>query len=199
MAVVMASFSLQTVFAQVTTTLPKYTLYVDGKPVDMEAGKELTLEGQFTNPVLRIVVDRFVLFDNGTISFRYPNYFARQEEGGIGYKSWTLDGNDFNIMLFHFDGKVKVEDVTELIKKKFGKKNCSETTIQKTIGTKILDGTRLNIQIAHVQIHQDFYRLPVQADKMTAFLVFQSTVQEGGGLSDEEIETMRLFNESVKY
>lgn len=185
--------------AQSVSNSPKYTLYIDGKPHEIEAGKELKIEGQFSNPVFKIVADQFILFDNGTVSFRYPNYFARQEDGGIGYKSWTLDGNDFNIMLFHFDGKVNVQDVTELIKKKFGKKNCTETAIQKTIGTKILDGTRLNIQIANVQIHQDFYRLPVQAEKMSAFLVFQSTVQDGGGLSEEEIETMKLFNESVKY
>ena len=178
---------------------PVYTLHVDGKPYALKAGEELKLKGHWSDPVLKLEEQGYQVFDNGSISFRYPNYMARQEDGGIGYKTWTLDGKDFIIMLFQFEGKVAAENVTEQIKKKFGKKNCTETPIQRTIGNKLLDGTRLNIQIADVRLHQDFYTLPGSGEKMTSFLVFQSTDLAGGGLSEEEIETMKLFNASVRY
>ena len=43
----------------------------------------------------------------------YPKYFSKDEEGGIGYKTWTLDGNDFNIMLFNFEGNVEIDQFIE--------------------------------------------------------------------------------------
>lgn len=192
------SFISTSLIAQQSNTNSQFSLFINGKEYAIEEGKELKLNETLTNPVFKIVSELNHTFDNGTISFKYPKSFAKEEEGGIGYKSWTLDGNDFNIMLFNFDGKIETEAFTDIIIKKFGKKNCSQSQIQKTIGNKQMDGVRLKISIAKIIIHQDFFKLPIEG-KISSFLVFQSTESDNGGLSEEELSTMKLFNETVKY
>jgi hypothetical protein len=196
LALILLSF-LQTK-AQDKSPSTLYSLLINGNKYVIEEGKDLKINETFVNPIVTIKSEPFQLFDNGNISFLYPKYFSREEEGGIGYKTWTLDGNDFNIMLFNFEGNVEIEQFVEIIYKKFGKKNCTRSQIITRIGKEDLTGIRLRISIAKIFIHQDFYKLPSN-EKFTSFLVFQNTEKEGVIQTEEEKETMKAFNESVKY
>jgi hypothetical protein len=95
-----------TVFAAENIEPPLgYTLIINGVEKRVILGSDLQIQGNFTNPTIKIVPDKEREFLHGGFSFKYPSYFTFESDiESDKYKNWTMSGNDFKIMIFKVKG-----------------------------------------------------------------------------------------------
>jgi hypothetical protein len=182
--------------AQVDTTKePKAGLIVtiNGKEYRISEGEEITRNG--TTVSVKIADSK--VFDIGSISFSYPKHFAFEYEEAVGYKNWTLDGNNFNIMYFEVT-EGTLDGFVDEISGQFGKQNCVITKTYKELGAKKLLGKRINVSLMGQKLTLDLFEIP-SSDEITRIIAFQDSLDEYGNPTDEGFSTLKMLQKSIKY
>jgi hypothetical protein len=171
----------------------KLDVLIDGKEFSILDGDTL----KYDSKSIVIRTSQYMTFDFEALKFDFPKHFSNQFEHGDGYKTWTLDGNDFVIMYFIFDIKVERDAFIKEMVDKFGKKNCTLSDRRTKLGTIDLSGKRINIALAGVKITYDIFSLNTD-DGKTHYIAFQDTKGDDGSESQEGLETLDVLNKTIK-
>ena len=186
--------------AQNTVDEPANTvnLVIDGRAYSMEEGGavDVTVGGTTVKASASIANTKHTR--GGGVSFDYPRYYAYEHESSDGLERWALDGNNMVVTLMAMGAAVSTEDLTDGMKERFGKKNCTVSTTSIELGGRSLSGQRMNVTLAGTGLTIDVLELP-QQDGGSNFLLIQDLVEEGGGVSDENRETLGLLQRTMKY
>ncbi len=179
---------------------PKATfiLQIGDQQYFLSQGEEMTLDPIDKAAKVSIRLGDSKRLETGAMAFDYPNGYGFEFEESEGYKNWTLDGNNFVIMLFQFDAKTELDDFLDLMISQFGKKNTSTSATSMTLGNRKLEGKRLDVSLVGQRISLDFLEI-VQPDGKTRFLALQDTKNEDGSDSAESRDTIKMIAGSVKY
>jgi hypothetical protein len=188
---------ISSVFSQSTSgenkPVLKLDVLIDGKEFSILDGDTL----KYDSKSIVIRTSQYMTFDFEALKFDFPKHFSNQFEHGDGYKTWTLDGNDFVIMYFIFDIKVERDAFIKEMVDKFGKKNCTLSDRRTKLGTIDLSGKRINIALAGVKITYDIFSLNTD-DGKTHYIAFQDTKGDDGSESQEGLETLDVLNKTIK-
>ncbi|MEM9820561.1 MAG: hypothetical protein AAF985_05795 [Bacteroidota bacterium] len=180
-----------------TKEAPKsiFIIQVNGKEQVLSEGQDYQIDA---NTSISVKLADFRQFDIGTISFDYPSNFGFSYEEDLGYKNWTLDGNDFLIFYFEFDAKVeKTEFINEMLVQ-FGEGNYQVEEKPINVGAKLTDGTRANISILGQIITIECFELG-QGEDLSRFIVFQDTRTVPESPSEEATKTLKMIEETLRY
>jgi len=175
-----------------------FEVKVNSKAYILEEGKELDIDGEFKNPRISIKLADFKKFNAANLSFQYPSNFSFEVEKSIGYKSWTLDGNDYVIMIFDVDGQTEVKDFIDNMIPEFGEENCKTKLIESRLGEKILSGIQLYVELAGQELTIDFYKYS-SSDHNSKYIAFQDALEANGASTNEALKTFKMINDSIKY
>jgi len=171
----------------------KLEVLIDGKPFTLYDGDTL----QYDSKSIVIRTSPYMTFDFEGLMFDFPKHFTSQFERGVGYKTWTLDGNDFVIMYFVFDMPIEASVFVKEMVDKFGKKNCTLSDRRTRLGNIDLAGKRINITLVGVKLTYDLFELKTN-DGKTHYIAFQDTKGDDGSESQEGLETLDVLNKTIK-
>ena len=171
----------------------KLDVLIDGKQFSIHDGDTL----QFDSKSIVIRTSQYMTFDFEALKFDFPKHLSNEYEHGEGYKTWTLDGNNFVIMYFIFDVEVDSDVFIKEMVDKFGKKNCTLSDRRTRLGKIDLAGKRINITLAGVKITFDIFSLNTN-DGKTHYLAFQDTKGDDGSESQEGLEALDLLNKTIE-
>ena len=171
----------------------KLIVTINGQEYNVSEGEEIRKGG--TTVSVKIADSK--TFDNGLISFNYPKHFAFEYEEDYGYKNWTLDGNNFIIMLFEMsDGTL--DAFVDEVAGRFGKNNCTITRSSKQLGSKKLKGKKISVNLMGEQLTLDLFKVPSRDGKIR-IIAFQDSLDEYGNSTDEGFSTLKMIQRSIKY
>ncbi|MEM9921497.1 MAG: hypothetical protein AAF990_25570 [Bacteroidota bacterium] len=179
---------------------PKSTFIVkigDQEQVVTE-GQELTIPPSDQPTVLSIKLSEHKTLKTDKISFDYPSNFSFETESDIGFKSWTLDGNDYIVTVFEFAGGTELNDFAEGLVGQFGKENCKIKKMEQSIGPKKLSGIGIDVTLIGQKLTYNILEIFTASEK-SCFLVLQDSPKDNGNPSDESIETLEMIGKSVVY
>jgi hypothetical protein len=171
----------------------KLDVLIDGKQFSIHDGDTL----QYDSKSIVIRTSQYMTFDFEALKFDFPKHLSNEYEHGEGYKTWTLDGNNFVIMYFIFDVEVDSDVFIKEMVDKFGKKNCTLSDRRTRLGKIDLAGKRINITLAGVKITFDIFSLNTN-DGKTHYLAFQDTKGDDGSESQEGLEALDLLNKTIE-
>jgi hypothetical protein len=174
-----------------------YTLRLDGEVVRLVPGKAVRIKGHFADPKATLVPDTERLFTYGQVTFKYPANFAFEADFDTeGIKMWTLDGNNFVIMVQQYETvEMTPKAFAEQLKELYGPKTKIESRSY-TFNSHQYSGTRVHFTVAKQTLIQDILALPTK--KGTRLLILQDNPPEEG-LSAESKSVLKLLNESLKH
>lgn len=175
-----------------------FEVQVDSKKYTLEEGNELEIDGELKNPKISIKLLDYKKFNTGSISFDYPTDFSFEVEKSEGYKNWTLDGNDYVIMIFDIDGETTVKDFIDNMIVEFGEEKCKTKEIKSRIGEKILSGIQLYVELVGQKLTVDFYEYS-NSESNSKYIAFQDILDENGNASKEASRTFKMINDSIQY
>jgi hypothetical protein len=175
-----------------------FEVQVNSEKHIIEEGKTIDIDGKLQNPKITVKLMPSKKFNGGNLEFEYPNNYSFEYEESLGYKNWTLDGNDYIIMIFDIDGKMQLEDFVQSMIQQFGKQNCKTKNIETTLGDKKIKGTQIYVELVGEKLIIDFYQYS-SSDNNSKFISFQDSLDYQGNLSNEAIMTFKMINESIKY
>lgn len=113
----------------------KYTLIINGKPVDIVEGKPIRLAGELKNPEVTLNVDPHRTFIYLGVTFRYPRHFAFNTDlSDKEFRQWSVSGNDFKIKVFDLEGDITPAMYAGATSEAFGKGNW--TTLDPRLRTR---------------------------------------------------------------
>ena len=173
--------------------LMKIEVLIDGKPFTIHDGDTL----KYDSKSIVVRTSPYLTFDFEALFFDFPKHFSSEFEHDDGYKTWTLDGNNFVIMYFVFDMPIDADVFIKEMVDKFGKKNCSLSDRRTRLGNIDLAGKRINITLAGVKLTYDIFVLKTN-DGKTHYLAFQDTKGDDGSESQEGLETLDVLNKTIK-
>ena len=173
--------------------LMKLDVLIDGKPYTIHDGDTL----QYDSKSIVVRTSQYMTFDFEGLTFDFPKHFSSEFEQDEGYKTWTLDGNDFVIMYFVFEMPVEADVFIKEMVDKFGKKNCTLSDRRTRLGNIDLAGKRINITLVGVKLTYDLFALKTN-DGKTHFIAFQDTKGDDWSESQEGIETLGVLNRTIK-
>ena len=183
---------------QAETEEPKlsYELLIGEKRVDITADNETVVEGDFSNPKIRLIPSKVRLFNYAGISFEYPSNFAFEADLTTpGIKIWTLDGNDNVIMIQKHAGKIELSELMMELKTLYGE-GVEPAKVKHMLGGKEYSGLRVKLELATIKIIQDYIQLPCK-DGSLVMMVQDFPIEEK--ISDAEIKNvLKLLNTSFK-
>jgi hypothetical protein len=179
-------------------TKSMFEVQVDSKKYQLEEGNELDIDGELKNPKISIKLLDFKKFKAGNLSFEYPSNFSFEVEKGEGYKNWTLDGNNYVIMIFDIDGESQVKDFIDNMISQFGKEKCKTKEVQSRLGEKILNGIQLYVELVGQKLTIDFYEYST-SENNSKYIAFQDSLEDDGTATAEGAMTFRMINNSIKY
>jgi hypothetical protein len=154
----------------------KLKVTVDGEPTYVNDGDTLRIGGK---PVV-IETSSVKTFQLASLKFEYPRDFGFHHQNENTVRSWTLDGNEFVIMVFELPRSVELESFTREIIKKFGKKNCSMSRKKVQLNNLELKGNRIDVRVLGSHLTYDLFPLSLADDK-THIITFQDTKSDAGG------------------
>jgi hypothetical protein len=173
--------------------LMKLDVLIDGKSFSIHDGDTL----QYESKSIVVRTSQYMTFDFEGLSFDFPKHFSSQFEHDVGYKTWTLDGNDFVIMYFVFEMPIEADVFVKEMVDKFGKKNCTLSDRRTRLGDIDLAGKRINITLVGVKLTYDLFALRT-SDGKTHYLAFQDTKGDDGSESQEGLATLDVLNKTIK-
>ena len=175
-----------------------YTLLLDKEKIRLAAGEEIKIKGVFENPKATLIPDQERLFTYGGATFKYPSYFAFEADfEAEGVKQWSLDGNDFVLMLQYYESpKVTPQSLSEELKNLYGPGTQSENISYSFNGNKY-SGIRVRISLAGTRVVQDIIALPTR--KGSRLLVLQDHPPEEKVSEDESQFVLKLLHETLKH
>lgn len=137
-------------------------------------------------------------FENDYFSFDYPSNFSPEYEKDFGYQNWTLNGNSFVIMYFEIDAATELDDFVNELVGQFGRSNCKVEATSVKLGSRNLEGKRINISLVGQRLTLDFLEVG-SSDYKSRFIAFQDTKNDDGSDSAESIKTMKMIDQTVEY
>lgn len=194
----LASFSSSPAFAAEDTEPPlNYTLKIGDESVRIVPGVAVDVKGAFTDPVVTLVPDAHRSFGYGGMTFSYPSNFAFEADFSTnGLKMWTLDGNNFVIMVHHYEAEsVAPADLAAVMKKSYGAGTKSEPVSHTFNGHK-LAGVRIRATVAGTSLIQDILALP--AKQGGRILILQDLSPQEKVSDDESKQVLKLLGETLK-
>ena len=194
----LAAFSCGPVSAAEDTEPPlHFTLKIGDRSVRVAPGVAADVKGKFTDPKVTLVPDAHRTFGYGGMTFDYPSNFAFEADFSTnGLKMWTLDGNNFVIMIHHYEAEtVAPADLAEVMKKSYGAGAKSEPVSHNFNGTK-LSGVRIHATVAGTSLIQDILALP--AKEGGRVLILQDLSPQEKVSDDESKQVLKLLGETLK-
>jgi len=179
-------------------TKSMFEVQVDSKKYKLEEGDELDIEGELKNPKISVKLLDFKKFNAGNLLFEYPSNFSFEIEKSEGYKNWTLDGNNYVIMIFDIDGESQVKDFIDNMIGQFGKEKCKTKEIKSRLGEKVLSGIQLYVELAGQKLTVDFYEYSTSKNN-SKYIAFQETLMDDGATTAEGVMTFKMINDSIHY
>jgi hypothetical protein len=173
--------------------LQSFEVNVNGEVIPLREGDTLEIGGKS----VVIHPTRLKTFRLDDLEFEYPRDFSFRYESENTFRNWTLDGNNFVIMVFEFPAKVEIDELAKEMSRKFGRKHC-KISIRK-IRFKNFDvvGKRIDVAMLGARVTFDMFPLPAGKSKMHV-IAFQDTKTDAGKDSEEGIHTMKVVSESIR-
>jgi RNA binding exosome subunit len=181
-----------------TETKSMFEVQIDSKKYMLEEGDELDINGEIKNPKISVKLLEFKKFKAGNIEFEYPSNFSFEAGKSEGYKNWTLDGNNYTIMIFDIDGETQVKDFIENMIGQFGKEKCKTKEIESRLGEKKLNGIQLYVELVGQKLTIDFYQYST-SENNSKYIAFQDSLEDDGTPTIEGAMTFKMINDSIKY
>lgn len=175
-----------------------FELQVDSKKYKLEEGDNIDIKGEFKNPKISIKLLEFKKFNAGNLSFEYPSNFSFQVEKSEGYKSWTLDGNNYVIMIFDINGESQVKDFIDNMIVQFGEEKCKTKEIKSKLGEKMLSGIQLYVELVGQKLTIDFYEYST-SENNSKYIAFQDTLNDNGTPTTEGTMAFKMINDTIEY
>jgi hypothetical protein len=194
----MANLSSSPVSVAEDTEPPlNYTLKIGDQSVRVVPGVAAEVKGTFTNPKVTLVPDAHRTFGYGGMAFAYPSNFAFEADFSTnGLKSWTLDGNNFVIMIHHYKAEeVAPADLAKVMMQSFGGGTKSEP-VSRTFNGNQLAGVRILATVAGTSLIQDILALP--AKNGSRVLILQDLSPQEKVSDDESKQVLKLLGETLK-
>ncbi|QNJ98860.1 hypothetical protein [Constantimarinum furrinae] len=135
-------------------------------------------------------------FDYGLLKFDYPNHFAFEYDEDIGYRNWTLDGNNYVVMYFEFRGDIEFKMLANEIVQRFGRENCEIKKDKFKLGDIELVGEKISVNIIGETLDYGLYEIKSD-DNKTHFIAFQDSLNDYNEPTEEGIQTLKLIGETI--
>jgi hypothetical protein len=177
-----------------------HRIRIGDQEITLEPGKEIKVEGTFTNPSIVLLPAEARTFSAAGIRFDYPSRFKwsseRDEESDL--RTWTMEGSDAMVMVqAHPMAKISPDDVVGASVEQFRKMNAkvSQGKSERTFGGVKHQGVHMRgILALGVEIYQECYAFRTGAGG-TLILTLQDS-REDGKVSREFTELCRLLEKS---
>lgn len=194
---ILALFVFANCASQEKSSKSSYTLKINNVEYKVFEGEALKLNIKLDNPTVSIKSNDKE-FSNEFISFNYPNNFSEEIANDEGYKSWTLDGDNYVATIYELDLEDGLEPFVQEIVNNFGEQNCSvkETTLK--LGAKTLKGKKINVSLVSQKLTIDFLSIPA-TDGKTRLISFQDSLDDNGAVSEESKTTIKKINDTVTF
>jgi hypothetical protein len=172
-----------------------YTLYLNGRAIRVPPNENQVIRGTLVDPSIRLVPDRERRVTFGGLAFAYPSDFAFNADfSTVGARQWTLDGNDFVIMVQQWErAKVGPEELAIQLRLTYGK-----AVVRKPVSYRLngqdYSGIRVTYEIAGSTLFQDVLGLP--SERGSRLLILQGLVEQEKG--KEATRVMKLLDETLE-
>lgn len=182
------------------TIEPKTTfnINISGKNYVVSEGEVLNLDTTISKPSIFVKLSDNKKFDDSSLSFEYPKSLVFEYASSAGLKNWTFTGSNIVIMLFAFDVNVPLSMMTDEMKDRFGKENCSIVDFQKELGSKKMKGKRLNVTLVGSHLVYDMYELNLPGNT-TWYIAFQNSINDDGSSTEEFKRVFNVVNSTIKF
>lgn len=195
----LASYGQDTVSTAGIEPKTQFQLNVNDTFYFLNEKEMLNIGETLVKPKVSIQLADFKKFNSGYVSFEYPRQytFEYNEEHSANFKSWTFSGNNITVLLFQFGVAVSIDDMTDEMQSKFGRKNCKITSFRKKLGIKTCEGRRLSISLADQLLNMDFYVL--SSGDSSIFIAFQSSLNDDGTDTKDYKTGFKTIDNSISY
>lgn len=176
----------------------QFRVELNGRSIELTEGAAFQVEGQFQNPTVSVTPLPYRIFTRQRVSFRYPRSFTFEADlDNPASRTWTLSGNDFNLMLFDVAGDLTPHKFAANMAERFGKDNASitNTAAEITLGNQVFPGVSLHMSVVQHRMMMDVYRI-LGAHDRTTLLVFQDSRDDEGNRSLEGTNAIRQLSAS---
>lgn len=173
-----------------------YTLTIDGKAHALTQDAPTQLPGTFRDPTVVLTAASTRRFAYGGVAFEYPASFNWEAEiEGPQTKTWTLSGNDFNILYLVLPQKISSEDYAQAMAEQLGAKDSRITPSSRQLGDSRVNGNKLAVTIADTLQTIEIYILPLKP-RGARVLMLQDTPPSRNGQSQEATDALALLARS---
>ncbi len=149
------------------------------------------------NSDITIRVYDWKLFPHNNIEFEYPRTYSFEADLSIINDIWTLSGNDFTIMVIRPIIETEVKEYVDDMITEFGPSNCTKQEISKRINNSKLNGIKLSVNLAGIDIELDVFEI-IDKNGKKSFIVFQDSLTDSKENSKESINTMKRIEQTFK-
>lgn len=144
-----------------------------------------------------ISVYKWKLFPHNNIEFEYPRNFSFEAELSVTEDIWTLSGNNFTIIVIRPIVFIDIESYVNDMITQFGSQNCSTKRVTKKINNSKLNGIKVSVVIAGVNIEIDVFEIIDKRGKKS-LIVFQDTLSDSKENSEESQTAFERINQTFK-
>ncbi|WP_298899629.1 hypothetical protein [uncultured Psychroserpens sp.] len=171
----------------------KIDIEVNGEKYQVKDGGTIKVDGK----TITAKTSDYLTFNFGALVFDYPKHYAYEFEKDIGYRNWTLDGNDFIFMYFEYEDDISLNLFIQAMVERFGRESCKVTDKSTTLGKLKLVGQRIDINLIGTKLSYDIYELNTN-DGKTHFISFQDSKNEDGTDSQESKDMFKIMDKTIK-
>ena len=137
------------------------------------------------------------LFPHNNLEFEYPRTYSFEADLSLANDFWTLSGNDFKIMVIRPIVEMNIEEYVNDMVAQFGPSNCTTKEITKKINNSELNGIKLSVNLAGINLELDVLEIIDNSGKKS-LLVFQDSLTDSKENSEESLNTMKRIKETFK-
>lgn len=173
-----------------------YTLTIDGKAHALTQDAPTQLTGTFRDPTVVLTAASTRRFAYGGVAFEYPASFNWEAEiEGPQTKTWTLSGNDFNIIYMVIPQKITSEAYAQGVAEQLGAKGSRITSSSRQFGGRSFNGNKVAVTMADTLQTIEIYILPLKP-RGTRVLMLQDSPPSRNGQSQEATGALALLASS---
>jgi hypothetical protein len=178
----------------------QYELQINNKPVALTLEKEMWV-GMKAGPTrVKLVRSPLRLFDKSGVRFQYPvDYTFEADDSDPNVLIWTLSGTNSAIMVQQF-GKVTAPTLINAVIgeaiKLYGRGNVKLSPVTFDLGSRKLQGKRLNVTLAKQKLMQEFYSFGTAKNSF----IFMIQDSSGKGWQTQEVRHLKnLLYSSLQW
>lgn len=186
--------------APVETREPALVFYFEadgGRRVPVELDKPFATAELGKTATLKVEPHR--RFAYAGVEFDYPREYGFEASGDGPFSSWTLSGNDAKVMVHRYRGQKKADVVHKAVvaevQKAYGGK-AKESAATLSVGSKTLEGTRLEVEVMGTFIVQELF--PVRSGGDVVELILQDSPKKPAEPTAERARTGKLIADTLK-